>query len=180
MAFSHQWSILFELPHADHRLPAAPHADLKRRLAHVWASPLRLAVVARRPRPRQLAQGLSTQSWRRACLTVLRELRVLRLRSRASLHVARIITQWIMWLSFISAANDVLIHQVRRTVSKEVGWPLTGLGKHGAVVSSLKPLDPHTLSLPVPCSLPALGTVLLRVYRVFELPRVLGNESRVK
>lgn len=29
VAFSHWWSILFELPHADHRLPAAPHADLK-------------------------------------------------------------------------------------------------------------------------------------------------------
>lgn len=29
VAFSHWWNILFELPHADHRLPAAPHADLK-------------------------------------------------------------------------------------------------------------------------------------------------------
>ena len=29
VAFSPRWSVLFELPHADHRLPAAPRADLK-------------------------------------------------------------------------------------------------------------------------------------------------------
>lgn len=29
VAFSHWGSVLFELPHADHRLPAAPHAGLK-------------------------------------------------------------------------------------------------------------------------------------------------------
>lgn len=44
MAFSHWWSILFELPHADHRLPAAPHADLKENGSWLYFPP-GLAVV---------------------------------------------------------------------------------------------------------------------------------------
>lgn len=132
------------MPHADHRLPAAPHADLKRRFAHVWASPLRLAVALRRPRPKQLAQSLSTQSWRQACLSVLRELRTHGAQTTIQIGSSRGQDNYSVdyVLSIISAANDVLIHQVRRTVSKEIGQPLTVLGKHRAAVSSLKPLDP--------------------------------------
>lgn len=44
MVFSHWWSVLFELPHADHRLPVAPHADLKENGSWLYFPP-RLAVV---------------------------------------------------------------------------------------------------------------------------------------
>lgn len=70
VAFPHWWSVLYELPHADHRLPLAPHADLKEKGSRECFPP-RLDVVPEAAWPGQLAPHPPTWSWRPACLRLL-------------------------------------------------------------------------------------------------------------
>lgn len=63
VAFSPWWNLLFELPHADHRLLAAPRADLRGCASHrglLWS-------WRRRRWPGRLVQHPPTQSWRQGC-----------------------------------------------------------------------------------------------------------------
>lgn len=79
------------------------------------------AMAVRRLQPRQLAQCLSTQSWRQACLSKLREFQCAQTTIQIISSCGQDNYSVDYVLSIISAANDVLIHQVRRIVSKDVG-----------------------------------------------------------
>lgn len=130
VAFSHWWAALFELPHADHRLPAAPHADLRR-------GPLTFGLTSKAcwgtgrvlwgaSWPGCLAARLPTQSWKQAGLSLQSE------RCLLSLLVSR-----------LSAYFNVLTG-LGGAVSQEDGQPLPVPCKDGIVVHTAEcPLLGH-------------------------------------